>query len=265
MTRKELAEKYNIAETTIKSNFPRVEKQILKHFGVKIVREGRGNKTNYVEQIILVSDNRAENIFQAVSPLSENAGIIESDLNLESFAFKIFIGILTTPMLVFRGTEENLLKYLNVSQTQKNKEALREALETLLERNIILLIKNKDVMIIAIERNLELDLKLGTYMILNCKQMADKYKLKDWICLLKVWAGVQLIQKEETYTSWTLGEITNLSPYRIDQCRKILEEEKVFSSHIVYYNNRKGEIRCAGRETTIGDEHFFKINEDNPK
>ena len=52
MTLEELAKKYNIKESTIKKNFSRTQETIIKKYGVKIIKEGRGDKAIYTEEII---------------------------------------------------------------------------------------------------------------------------------------------------------------------------------------------------------------------
>lgn len=258
----ELSSKYNIAESTIKKNFTRFQKTILDRFGVQVTKTGRGENTEYVEQIIEDAKYKhADDIFSVLSPLNENAGLVEADLNLENFAFKVFIGILTTPMMVFRGTEDNLLTYLKINHTNKNKELLREAVRTLNQRQMIITILNDDVMILAVARAIELNLKLGYYMIVKCKQLADKYNMRDWVCLLKIWTAVQIICNNGTYTRDLLKQMTGLSLDMITKCSKILVNENIFASTNVYYKTFIGETRCAGKETQICHELFISIDE----
>ena len=47
MTLAEVSEKYGIAESTLKAQFPRAQKSILKKYGVQIMKLGRGADATY--------------------------------------------------------------------------------------------------------------------------------------------------------------------------------------------------------------------------
>ena len=60
MTLAELCLKYHVSESSIKTAFPRTQKAIQKKYGVRIVKEGRGNTAEYFEQF--EDDGRAPTI-----------------------------------------------------------------------------------------------------------------------------------------------------------------------------------------------------------
>ena len=117
MTLEEVSTKYNISQNTVKTQFKRTQDNIFKKYGIKIIKEGRGSNVVYKEQII--SDNRAENMFKALEPV-HNTGIIKNDLNMPNFTFCVFMGIITTPMLVFRGSYNDFLRYIEVNVNDQN-------------------------------------------------------------------------------------------------------------------------------------------------
>ena len=51
--------------------------------------------------------------------------------------FHVFLGIITTPMFVFRGSYEDFLRYLEVKVNADNIKELKVALEHLVARDFI--------------------------------------------------------------------------------------------------------------------------------
>ena len=50
MTIQEVSEKFKVAESSIKNAFPRTQKNILKKYGVHLIKKGRGDITSYEVQ-----------------------------------------------------------------------------------------------------------------------------------------------------------------------------------------------------------------------
>ena len=50
MTLQELCQKYNYAESSVLHGFPRIKENILKQYGIEIIKVGRGSKAEYLEQ-----------------------------------------------------------------------------------------------------------------------------------------------------------------------------------------------------------------------
>ena len=51
MTIEEVSATYDVAVSTLKNAFPRAQASILKKYGVKIIKTGRGASANYIEEI----------------------------------------------------------------------------------------------------------------------------------------------------------------------------------------------------------------------
>lgn len=49
MTLEELCKKYNYAESSVMHGFPRIKENILKQYGIEIVKQGRGKKAEFFE------------------------------------------------------------------------------------------------------------------------------------------------------------------------------------------------------------------------
>lgn len=62
MTLKEVCKKYGVSESSMSTNFSRTKQSILKKYGVKIIKEGRGKTANYIEEV--EDDCRADTMFK---------------------------------------------------------------------------------------------------------------------------------------------------------------------------------------------------------
>ena len=120
MTGQEISKKYNIAESTLKSQFKRTQQKILKTYGVNIIKYGRGDKTYYLEED--TNEVRALTLFDEPK---EILSINEGDISLDKWAFLIILAIAATPMCVFRGTYQDMLSYLCLSRTPSAIESLQ--------------------------------------------------------------------------------------------------------------------------------------------
>ena len=49
MTLKEFCDKYDYSESTVIKTFPQVQSVILKRYGIKVDKVGRGKKAQYIE------------------------------------------------------------------------------------------------------------------------------------------------------------------------------------------------------------------------
>ena len=120
MTAQQLSDKYGYSITSIEKKWSNTQRLILKKYGVEIKKIGRGKKASYIEE--LVSDMRAMTIFDE----SKNEIILNSDsMSLDNFQFLSFLAIITTPMLVFRGSYEEFLKYMGVRNSKENISKLK--------------------------------------------------------------------------------------------------------------------------------------------
>ena len=257
MTLQQLCEKYDLKESTVKSNFKRSQENILKKTGVKIIKEGRGDNATYRE--LIATDNRAESMFKALEPI-KNTGIIKRDLSMPNFTFTVFLGIITTPMLVFRGTYVDFLNYIEVAITDDNIDGLKKSIQELIEGHVINCITDmttdENVVTLSLVRSAEVEMKIGIDMIRICKQLSTKYRKRDWIPLLKVQLGTELLSKRDSYTQQELINMTGLSRYQIDEASKILKESNIYTTTRAY----KDFQRCLGLKADMNIEGFYKVN-----
>ena len=124
MTLQEVSEKYKVSESSLKSSFPRTQAAILKKYGVTIKKEGRGASATYIEEVL--DDQRALTMYEEQTDI---LFINSEQLSMINWDFHVFLGIITTPMLVFRGSYVDFLKYIQAPVTETNLEELKTALE----------------------------------------------------------------------------------------------------------------------------------------
>lgn len=255
MTIQEVSDKYNISLSSLQRNFKRSQESILKKYGIFIIKDGRGDKASYREEI--QNDKREETMFKALEPIK--TGIIKNDLSMSNFTFNVFMGLITTPMLVFRGTHNDFLRYIDIAISDENIKKLKLALQNLIDDHIIGVMTDvtteEEVITISLIRAAEKEMKIGIDMIVNCKILSKQYNKKDWIPLLKVWLGTELLSKQEYYTRAELQEMTGLSKYQIDDCGKILKKSNIYKSTRAY----AGYKRCLGIQTDMNNKTFYEI------
>lgn len=243
MTILELSEKYNIAEKTISHNFPRVQKSILEKYGIKVTKEGRGQKAVYHEEV--EDDHRALTLYNEDN--TKQVGISDNSLRLLNWDFMVFIAIVTTPMLVFRGSYIDFLKYIDCRVTDSNIKLLKNSLETLFNQEYISYTIDKtdnNYFIAGLYRKTETDFEVGVNMIIECRLLAGKHHKRSWVSLLKTWLGVQMLSTVQPFTLNDLESVTGMSKYQITDSLKILRESEIFKTSKAYYIGE--EIVCLG-------------------
>ena len=253
MTLKEVCEKYGVAESSMTNAFPRVQQSILKKHGVKIIKEGRGKTANYVEEY--EDDKRALTMYDEIK---DTVMINNESFKLMNWDFMVFLAIVTTPMLVFRGSFEDFLKYVQVPVSEMNIRALKGALSGLEERDLIsynLDRTNKNYFVAALYRKTEEDMQIGIGMVRTCKQLAEKHHKRSWVPLLKTWLSINVLSEHQPYTMREIESMTGLSAYQIRQATEILTESNIFKTSRAYANT----MRCLGTNVDLNVEAFYEI------
>lgn len=259
MTITELSAKYQVAESSIKNAFPRTQASILKKYGVKIVKEGRGTNAQYYEE--LLDDQRALTMYEE----TKGSVMINSEqLSMVNWDFHVFLSIITTPMLVFRGSYADFLHYAQIPVCEKNIQELKEALEHLVARDYIsyqIDKTNSNYFVAALWYQTEKDMEIGIEMVRTCKQLADSYHKRSWVPLLKTWLGVQMMSQHQPYTVAELAQVTGLSDYTIRESTKILGDCAVFQTSRAYASYQK----CIGTNVEFIHEAFYDLPEEGER
>lgn len=252
MTLEELCKELNLSESTVKNNFTRVQKKFQQK-NMLITKNGRGSNATY--DIEYLNDNRAMTMFE-----EDKQEIILSNASLQfiNWEFTVFLAIVVTPMLVFRGSYKDFLEYSMIRNTPANIELLKEALTNLADRDIIMYKVDKtndDYFVASLYRKIEEDYKINIEMVKECKQLQEKYNKQSFIPLLKVWLAIQIVSnQEEPYTLTQLCAMTGLSAYTVRESNKILEESQVYKTSKSY----KDFNHCLGKKAELNG--FFEGN-----
>lgn len=230
MTLLELCEKYSVSESSVTNMWPRTQKSILKKYGVSIIKKGRGKNAYYQEERKEpVSDGRALTMYEETHI---DFMLNKDSLNLLNSDFLIFLGIVSTPMAMFRGTPQDFLSYIGVTVNQDNLDMLDDTLLNLADRELICYDVDDDVIILYIRRKAEKEMKLGIEMIQHCRQLAEKTgKRKDsWLKILKVWIAIQIAAEDQPFTLQDISDMTGISRTQVSEYKRILEDDDIFKT-----------------------------------
>lgn len=230
MTLQDVCEIYGVSESAVTTNFPRVRDSILKKHNVHLIKLGRGKNATYEIQ----EDFRALTMYEE---LKHEIVLDRASIQLMAFPFHVLIGIVITPMLVFRGSYIDFLNYLQTSTSESNIELLKQALEELQAADYISYNvdkTNSNYFVAAIYRQKEEEMKIGIDMIRRCKAIADEHNKQSWIPLFKVWIGAQMLAEREFFKMGDLEELTGLSAYQVREARKLLEGDDIFRTTRAY-------------------------------
>ena len=251
MTLEEVCKKFNYSESSIVNNFPRFQKAVQKKFGILLVKSGRGKEAVYN---IIQDNSRAQTLYKEDE--SRTVMLSTRETHIMNFEFMVFLGIIMTPLQVFRGSYINFLSYIQVQNTLQNQQRLKEALISLKQGDYIHYEVDKtdsEYFFAGIYRKIEEEISVGISMIRECKLLALKEKKRSWVNLLKIWLGIKYlyIQDKQPYTIQDLCDLTGLSPYQVRESGKILQKDNVFKADRVYRSYTK----CIGKRAVLNVIH----------
>ena len=274
MTRQELCLKYEVSENSVLSHFPAVAKQIHKKYGVLITKEGRGDKATYFElnggrfspdDDYLVQLEFAIDVYKTIT--MEPAifkGLVDWD-------FMVFLGIITTPMRIFRGSICNLLHFLGVeNKGEANQMRLKAAIRALEEKGLIRVFEDNTTdeiwYSIWIVKSVEEGMKISIEMIQRCMKLQKENHMASWVPLLKTWVGLQFLafdkdrQNEKVlFTMDELHMITGVNKNMLNKCKKILAGDNLFQTSRVF-KNHSDSVKCIGQKIDLnGIECNYKV------
>lgn len=172
MTLEEVAKRFGISETSLKGAFPRTQKSILKKWGVHLIKKGRGDSAIYeIEED--KTDCRALTLYDEIK---DDIVFDSESVRLMNWHFLVFFTIISTPMLVFRGSYEDFLNYIQLKINKNNIEELKETLQGLMDKEYISYTIDKtdsNYFVAALYRKREEQMHIGIGMVKLCKQIAD--------------------------------------------------------------------------------------------
>ena len=148
MTPEQICDLLDISVSTLKGQFKRMAAKAEKK-GYKLTKEGRGANTKYYLESLAP---RAKTLFEEES---KDMNLDKESLGLDNWELNILLATLLTPMRIFRGTEKEFLEYLDVSVQTSNRKKIKEAIDSMVKKDYILKIEDKDILIITIKRQFE--------------------------------------------------------------------------------------------------------------
>lgn len=252
LTLQEVCQKYGVSESSIKTKFKRTQESIAAKWGVYLEKKGRGDDARYEE--IYEKDNRAITMYEETT---EALGITEEQIRLMNWDLLTFLGVVVTPLLVFRGSYSDFLKYIGVDVNHEHIDALKASLTELAAREFIVYYidkTNENYFVASLYRKVEEEMQVGIDMIKRCKKIAEANHKQSWIPLLKVWVGVQKAEKNQPFTNKDLERITGLSEYTIRENKKLLEGEEIFRTKKAYVD----QTMCLGQQVDLNG--FYNKN-----
>lgn len=233
MTLEEVSKRFNVSESSLTGAFPRTQKSILKKWGVHLIKKGRGAAATYeVEEE--KTDCRAMTLYNEIK---DDIAFDEESIHLMTWPFLVFLTIISTPMLVFRGSYEDFLNYIQLKVSKENLNDLKETLQELTDREYISYTIDKtdnNYFVAALYRKREEQMHIGIGMVRTCKQIADAAHKRSWVPLLKTWIGMQMMAERGLYKREDLVAATGLSVYQITESKRLLEENELFRTTQVY-------------------------------
>jgi hypothetical protein len=165
-------------------------------------------------------NNRALTLYQEKNDIS----IIPESLKFEELKALVFYALAAANQSVYRGTRENLLKYIEVPATKTNIEKLNKALKELEKDNYIKCVEDKDFIIAFITAELENELPIHIEMLRQCRKIAEENnkQFKKISQLIRVWQAIRICEKNQPFTYAELQDKTGLSYKQIRDVKKLL-------------------------------------------
>ena len=251
MTIKEVCEKYDVTESTLKNQFKRTQAKILKQYGITIIKIGRGISAEYVESID--TQNRAVTLYDE-NP--QNLICLDEEIiGLANWELAILSVLLARPELVYRGTIKQLAQYLRKPTSANNLGAIELAIRSLKDKGHIIMAEDdmEGYFILGLKRKSEKALvEIQTGLIKEFYDISEVNNKRDWIPLLKVYAGAILLHPEEPYTMDKLVDLLNLPEYTIRETKKLLDKNDIIKFNKEYQD---GTYFCKGTSADINKIH----------
>lgn len=259
MTGEELCKKFGVSKSALSSHFKRAQEQIKKKYGVEVEKIGRGASADYV-----IKDSGGE-IKSSIALIQDAHRDVLMDKeclsNLIDWDFMVFIGIITCPLMVFRGTYEQFLEYVGIqNKNEQNIQRLKASFAALCSRGYIDYVldtsTNENYFVSYIKRKTENEMKVGIDMIQRCMKLQKENRMNSWIPLLKTWLGLQLIAVDEDRKNFTMRELeqlTGVNKKMLTKCKGILENDNLFQTSKAYITGC-----CVGQSIDMnGIEHDY--------
>ena len=249
MSGKELCELLGISESTLTQKFPRTRDNAKKS-GYIIEKKGRGKNAVYEVSICKEYQMNADKVFdeqkKSISMKKEWVGI-------GRYEFNILIYLLLNVDKTFRGTYTRLLNYMDIKSDTKNRNQLKDAIESLVEKKLVYSFVDEDVVVIVLRRKAEMEWLLFDSEMASISNGIAKTIKTNWTNVVKVWLACRIIAAEERkLTNSVLSEITGLSANTCHKCLDGLVAEDILKTKKVFIRDvDKQFVKCLGKDVEM--------------
>ena len=245
MNAEQVSEVLNISVDSLKKNFKQTVLSAQKK-GIILEKEGRGKNVKYT-----LTPIRAETLFKEEE---KEVNLHKESLELNNWELSVLLAVLLTPMKVFRGTEKQLLEYLDNSVQASNKVKAKEAVNSLVEKDFLINFTDEDIIYVGIKRKIEKEIELNSAMVSKSKTLAKKNSIRDWQNVFKVWLSIKILCTtfDTKITAEEIVRMTDLNTKMVNKCIKALENnnyintKKIFAK-VEFEDSNKTFMRCSGR------------------
>ena len=236
MNLQEFCNKYDIAESSVVTTFPKVQKKIYQKYGIYITKIRKDDEVIYLEQ------KDEEYRGTTLQDELENLRLIKmTDLKDTNWEFIALLSLVMTKNLSFRGKYKDYLRDVNIKCTDIHIKKLRSGFQELKRRNFIFYEEeDNEYFIVGLKRETEVNMKIGLEMIFTCKALSKiNNRRNNAATLIKVWIGTQLLYNVQyTLASFSRATGMHYNTLTLHQVG-ILETSSVFRSSIGYNNFKK--------------------------
>lgn len=252
LTAEQISEMFGYSIDSLKKNFSRIVASIKKKYGIILSKTKVDKKIFY---LIVKEDSRALTIYDE----TENIAITIESLSLQALEFLIFLTLAASFNGTYRGTKENLLKYIGAKSDKKHLEKLDRAIAALKQKKYILDIDiiDEGYITLILRREIEKEFNIKIQMLKECRKIAEDNhsQFKRLAQLIQVWEAIRICERKQPFTYNELQKITGLSYKQIREIKRLLEGNEIFKM------NRVGNYwRCFGMNVELNG--FYDNNID---
>lgn len=223
LTIDDVCEMFGYSKSSITTKFKQTAQSIKKKYGVQLAKITLEKGTYYY---IWEDRSKYLSIYQGDKDIS----IPVESLGFEAYEFFIFLAISASEFGAYRGTREDLLKYVGIKPIKKNIDMLNETLVRLQDKNIITVVEDEDYIIVFLKAGIEKEYSVSVIMLRECQRIANEnHKSFNKIAqLIQVWEAVKICEKNQPFTYADLTKLTGLSYKQIRDVKKLLESNEMF-------------------------------------
>lgn len=242
MTSKQVSDLFNYSQNSLKSNFKRTAAAIKKKYNVDLVKCETKDGTRY--QIFEDTNKRALTIYNEIDDIP----ISLDSLSYEEYQFYVLLAITASPLGVFRGTREDLLKYIGIKVNKKNIQMLNSILKALIEKEKVGMQEDGNYVIVYLRTQIENKYSISIDMLRESQRIADENhkNINKIPQLVKVWEAIKICFENQPFTYAEIADMTGLSYKQIRDVKRLLESNDAFKT------SRAGSyFLCAGMNVDL--------------